>query len=473
MHITPFPMGSAQPARRTNQRTVALASQSSAQSDGFHRSSAASNHKATVQFSGWLPQFLTGAPAEIQPDIELGHPRADQAGPSGSAEAGAGYSMKSAQAALPVKNKVAAQKVAPRKVQDPALPPILQAAQQGNLYRIKGLMSEPDFDINQVAGPNHSTALHLSAEAGHEKVVAALLEHPEIAVNQMDSYGRTALMLAAYGGHSGIVEKLMAHRDCDPTLVSAGGSNALKAAALKSDENTLMKLLAGPVDVNHVGGILQSTALHTAVSQNKPQGVSLILRHPDVDPNKVDGRGYSPTLEAAAMGHVEALNHLLKHPKTKVDQVVPATGDTLVHAALSDYAPKIPSGLREVTLQRVLADKRVNPNMANLKQRTPLMEAAYKGMDDSVAILLDHPQLDVHATNLAGESALDLAKKELAKGNPWQAQFQRIVRLLEAKVAQKPKAATLSTITPLPHEPMAIEMGLRLPNGVVVIPIPE
>jgi len=53
---------------------------------------------------------------------------------------------------------------------------------------------------------------------GHEEVVHALLEHPDIAVNAASNEEKTALMYAAERSFLPIVEALLEHPSIDVTL---------------------------------------------------------------------------------------------------------------------------------------------------------------------------------------------------------------------------------------------------------------
>ena len=48
-----------------------------------------------------------------------------------------------------------------------------------------------------------------AAYRGHTEIIQLLLAHPEILVNEKDSYGATALIYAASNGHPAITQLLL------------------------------------------------------------------------------------------------------------------------------------------------------------------------------------------------------------------------------------------------------------------------
>ena len=57
-----------------------------------------------------------------------------------------------------------------------------------------------------------STPLHFAARRGNDEIVKVLLEHPEVDVNEKDSFGKTALHMACSEGQSRVCQLLLDKR---------------------------------------------------------------------------------------------------------------------------------------------------------------------------------------------------------------------------------------------------------------------
>jgi ankyrin repeat protein len=100
--------------------------------------------------------------------------------------------------------------------------------------------------------PLGMTALHISAENGHEKLVRTLLRlgaDPDIA----DSSGNAAIHYAARSGHTGVVLALL---DGGANVGSANknGWTAMHLAGEKGFEQVVQLLIGAGADINFRGG---------------------------------------------------------------------------------------------------------------------------------------------------------------------------------------------------------------------------
>ena len=88
----------------------------------------------------------------------------------------------------------------------PSMPPTLfEAAETGDVVRVKALLAEGAYVNEKVVSP-----LHVAAENGHKEIVEVLLAHGAD-VNAKDYNGWTPLHYAVFKGHKEVVEMLLAH----------------------------------------------------------------------------------------------------------------------------------------------------------------------------------------------------------------------------------------------------------------------
>lgn len=92
---------------------------------------------------------------------------------------------------------------------DTKMPPLIQAAQEGDYKMVKGLLVG-GANPNAQDGPKNSTALMIAAENGYEAIVALLLAYGA-RVHLKDKKGRTALDYAKKTGRTDIIEMLERH----------------------------------------------------------------------------------------------------------------------------------------------------------------------------------------------------------------------------------------------------------------------
>ncbi len=124
--------------------------------------------------------------------------------------------------------------------------PFIQAAAEGDFATINSMIRR-GAKIKQVH-PDKTTALLEAAKAGHQEIVAVLLEHrawPEF----KDASGSTALSYAAERGHAGVVYELIQARADTETYDGQGLTPLIKAA--RNGRVEVVRLLIGAgVDVD-------------------------------------------------------------------------------------------------------------------------------------------------------------------------------------------------------------------------------
>ena len=136
------------------------------------------------------------------------------------------------------------------------------------------------YELNR--GDSH---LHVSAEQGHDDVVAFILTQKFLDVNKVNNLGRgdTALINAARNGREGAVRLLLSRCDVNVNAKGKNGCPALIWAAMNGREKVVELLLARKeIMVNAVdnGGF---TALIAAARTNRERIVKVLLERKDID----------------------------------------------------------------------------------------------------------------------------------------------------------------------------------------------
>eukprot|EP00761_Pharyngomonas_kirbyi_P010009 gb/GECH01010027.1/.p1 GENE.gb/GECH01010027.1/~~gb/GECH01010027.1/.p1 ORF type:complete len:360 (+),score=22.95 gb/GECH01010027.1/:1-1080(+) len=130
--------------------------------------------------------------------------------------------------------------------------------------------------------------------------------------------------------------------------------------------------------------------LHRAIEENNPEKVTELLKHPSVNINEETVGEITPLCLAAEEGHSKIVEILLKDSNIKVNQVFHKLDVSEKH----DYVGE------EETPESYKRDV------------TPIYLAAYHGHEDVVAMLLEHPEVDVNASNGYGCSPLHAACRQ-------------------------------------------------------------
>ncbi|GIJ81670.1 hypothetical protein Asppvi_000169 [Aspergillus pseudoviridinutans] len=169
----------------------------------------------------------------------------------------------------------------------------------------------------------NETALLRAAEDGGEEVVRYLLSLNTTPINYQDRDGKTALYFAVESRDLGKVIALLEHPDihvnqktsedchCQPLLHCAVNQHCVDAEIMKT-------LLAQP-DINvNSRDLCARSPLASAAFNGKAELVQLLLQRHDVDLFPVDNCGNTPLLLAAEEGEIHIVNMLLKVPGTDI-----------------------------------------------------------------------------------------------------------------------------------------------------------
>lgn len=319
---------------------------------------------------------------------------------------------------------------------------LFNAAKDGQHEIVKSLLQD-GVDVNVIARDGQ-TALHLSAEYGHEAVTQTLLKHgasfdQRMLPGKADKNGncpggRVPLHYAALKGHLGIINILLSH-GADASPQSNNLRTPLQEAIAEDRTKAAMLLIergASLTACDHEGW----TPLHCAAYKKNLDIVkALIASGADVEARTSDWnakgnerwRRTTPLFLAVWNGQdgvVQALLSADADPRAHISD-----GATCVHAAVygKRRGPWIAGMLLDADAKRDGGHDIALINMKKLDGNTALHVAAEKAQVDMVDLLLKKGA-DVRAVNGLGRDVLQHAK--MAKGN------EAVVSLLEENVAR-------------------------------------
>lgn len=254
-----------------------------------------------------------------------------------------------------------------------------------------------------------ATPLMYAAVVGSAGAMTLLLDNGA-AANATNATGATALMWAATD-----IEKvrLLLARGADPKAVSKFGRTALTLAAMSPGSADIVRLLlANGADVKAVDGF-KSTALHAAVGGDDTETIRQFV-DAGLDVHAVNIAGFTPLMISAGQGNLAAVRLLI----AKGANVNAVSGDGSFQKvkagsiALGNWTPLLLAALGSTELVTTLLDAGANVNVADVRGMTPLMLAVANDRQNADVIQrLIAKGADVNAKSLAGETALDWARK--------------------------------------------------------------
>lgn len=246
--------------------------------------------------------------------------------------------------------------------------PLTIAVRQQDIATVQAL-------LDKKANPNEanitntgSTSLMIAAEQGNKAILTLLLDHGAILETQ-NKKGMTAFFLAVQHRRlqivTSILERIPEQRKTN--LIEA----RIKAAV---------------------------TALLIAVDNGDLDMVTVLLQN-KANPNARDmGSGTTPLTLACSLRHTEIAKLLVEHKadSNKIDSKTTAT--PLIVAAK----------FGELKMVEFLLSKQANPNQPDLKGRTPLHNAAARGHESVITLLLE-AKADSRLCDFQKRTALDCA----------------------------------------------------------------
>ncbi|CAG8536945.1 5897_t:CDS:2 [Gigaspora rosea] len=201
------------------------------------------------------------------------------------------------------------------------------AALDGREDIITYLLKKYGADYVNDADVNGKTALHLSAENGHETIVNILINYKAV-LSIRDKSFKTALHLAAKKCHTAIVEILINNK-AKVDAFDKDSRTSLFYAAESGNEKTIDVLIKYNADINHTDNDGVS-ALHKASENGQPAAVETLLRS-KAKVNTKDKNGETALHKAAFHGHRDVVRLLIKYKAD--DKAFNKDNWTLLHFA--------------------------------------------------------------------------------------------------------------------------------------------
>ena len=205
-------------------------------------------------------------------------------------------------------------------------------AKNGNVGEVEALLEQPDIQVNEEKEINglSYTPLLIAAKYGHDKVVELLLKVDDIQVNlARKSSGCTPLYMAAQNGHLEVVEKILQKYDIDVNKTKHEATPLMIAAS--NGHEKIVELLLRRDDIApaiNKACCCKCTPLYLAAQNGFEQIVHQLMGRNDTDVNQTSYMGATALLIAARNGHRKVVENLLRRKDIQVNKPWNVTGAT-------------------------------------------------------------------------------------------------------------------------------------------------
>ena len=284
---------------------------------------------------------------------------------------------------------------------------IHDAAQRGDLQRVRALIAADATLVDVEQPPNRKTPLHFAAQGGHKEVVeflldkgaqvgrgniigetplhyAATLENPDVAalllarganVNARTENGTTALFMATRFQRLATV-RLLVDKGADPRETQPNGMTLLHAVAVLGPVEAVAYFLGKGVAVDAAPTTGETALLLACTATNVD--IARALLDAKADPNRRDAAGREPLVVAVRRGHPELVK-LLLDAGARIDSATTADKRSVLHVAAAMGSGRI--------VEMLLA-KGADRNARDSAGRTPADLAAIGGQSARIVSAL-------------------------------------------------------------------------------------
>ncbi|XP_005102364.1 ankyrin repeat domain-containing protein 17 [Aplysia californica] len=275
-------------------------------------------------------------------------------------------------------------------------PIFLLAAIRGHLEVVQVLV-ESGADL-AVMGAGGNTALHEASRLGHLEIVRYLISNGA-KVNVKNKDGHTSLMLAAQSGHAEVVRVLLEEGEACVHVLTKTEATALEF--VPNDRADIVKLLCQHgVDVNHRDKE-KETALTSSLKRRGKMSLELLncLLLYGADVNIPDRHEQSPLLLAVSCNEEDEI----------ISRLIDAGADPNA-ANRRGTTPLIQAVWRDRNrVIRLLAEAGANMDACDREGNSAVMIALSRRMDVEIVYLLIELGVDVNTRNHENETALKMA----------------------------------------------------------------
>ncbi|CAE7831615.1 unnamed protein product [Symbiodinium microadriaticum] len=275
---------------------------------------------------------------------------------------------------------------------------VQDAAENGDLACLQQVLQQHGAAMLSQRDVDGSTPAHLAAKRGHVECLQFLLQC-SVELASTDDSGHTPLHLASQEGEQEAVELLLQWGAPGDTTGTAKQRTPLHLAASNGHLEVCSVLLLQKANVNLQDADGESP-LHKAARFGDRELCELILSW-GASVTLADNDGWCPLHEAARWGDGELVESLLQRgadPAARSND-----GESALHV--------VPGGYAELEVVQVLLMWKGDVNNRDYDGETPLHLAVKLG-DAELAGLLLQSGADANATNTAGATPLDFAKKD-------------------------------------------------------------
>ncbi|HTG89284.1 MAG TPA: ankyrin repeat domain-containing protein [Vicinamibacterales bacterium] len=290
---------------------------------------------------------------------------------------------------------------------------LYSAIRANDLARLQAML-DGGTDVNAGDQRGGSTLLMHAAAAGSVESMKLLIDR-KANVNAVNSAGATALMMAVTD-----IDKvrLLLTAGADVNVATKRGRTALLLAALSDRSAPIVRLLVASGASTKAVDVLKVTALGAATIGGDLETIQMMV-DAGVPVDSSDFAGFTPLMNAAFGGNLAAVRLLLSKG-ANVNAVSTDGSFQKVKAgtiALGNFTPLLgAASMGSPEMIRTLLEAGANINARDVRGMTPLMLAVATDRQNAAVIrLLVDRKADVNLRSLAGETALDWARKI---GNP-------------------------------------------------------